>query len=247
MVQWRRSMFFLHRAAQVECLDAPDRPDSELCDGYHWLAKVNHLTRFSRPFEVWLPRELGEDACRRLTLLDVGAGDGLLGRCLEQWAAARGWDWQVTNLDFNPRALALNPGGRNVVGSAAALPFPDDAFDVVIASQMTHHLETEADVVRHFAEAHRVARRAALICDMHRNVFFYALLAATLTAMRLPAWLRQDGMVSVKRGWRVPEWRAFAQRAGLPHSRVWFEHGTRVLLCSRKAPVGAVEKSGLRA
>jgi hypothetical protein len=108
---------------------------------------------------------------------------------------------------------------------------------------MTHHLETEADVVRHFAEAHRVARRAALICDMHRNAFFYALLAATLTAMQLPAWLRQDGMVSVKRGWRVPEWQDFANRAGLPDARVWFEHGTRVLLCSRK-DFGRATESG---
>jgi SAM-dependent methyltransferase len=142
-------MFFRHRAAQAECLDAPDRPEAELRDGYLWLGKVNHLTRFSRPFEVWLPRELGEEACRRLSILDVGAGDGLLGRCLEDWAAQRGWDWQVTNLDMNARALALNPTGRNVTGSATALPFPDDAFDVVIASQMTHHLETETDVVAH--------------------------------------------------------------------------------------------------
>ena len=227
-------MFFRHRAAQAECLDAPDRPEAELRDGYLWLGKVNRLTRFSRPFEVWLPRELGEEACRQLTILDVGAGDGLLGRCLEDWAARRGWDWQVTNLDLNPRALALNPSGRNAVGSATALPFPDNAFDVVIASQMTHHLETEADVVAHFAEAHRVARRAALICDMHRNVFFYLALTVTLTAMQLPAWLRRDGMVSVKRGWRVGEWRDFARRASLPDSRVWFEHGTRVLLWARK-------------
>jgi SAM-dependent methyltransferase len=237
MLQWERSMFFRHRAAQAECLDAPDRPEAELRDGYLWLGKVNHLTRFSRPFEVWLPRELGEEACRRLSILDVGAGDGLLGRCLEDWAAQRGWDWQVTNLDMNARALALNPTGRNVTGSATALPFPDDAFDVVIASQMTHHLETETDVVAHFGEAHRVARRAALICDMHRNVLFYAILAVTLTVMRLPEWLRRDGMVSVKRGWRVGEWRDFARRASLPDSRVWFEHGTRVLLCSRKGRI----------
>jgi SAM-dependent methyltransferase len=227
-------MFFRHRAAQAECLDAPDQTDAEVRDGYFWLGRVNRLTRFSRPFEVWLPRELGDAACRKLTLLDVGAGDGLLGRTLEAWAATKGWDWRVTNLDLNARALALNPSGRNVAGSATALPFPDNAFDVVIASQMTHHLETEADVVAHFREAHRVAGRAALICDMHRNAFFYAALAVVLTLMRLPAWLRSDGLVSVRRGWRVPEWRACARRAGLPTARVWFEHGTRILLCAPK-------------
>ncbi len=234
MLECPRSMFFRHRAAQAECLDAPDQTDAAVREGYLWLGRVNQLTRFSRPFEIWLPRELGEEACRKLTLLDVGAGDGLLGRTLEAWAAAKGWDWQVTNLDMNARALALNPSGRNVAGSATALPFPDDAFDVVIASQMTHHLETEAEVVAHFREAHRVARRTALVCDMHRNALFYLVLAAVLTAMRVPAWLRSDGLVSVKRGWRVPEWRAYAQRAGLADAKVWFEHGTRILLSARK-------------
>ena len=67
-----------------------------------------------------------------------------------------------SNCDLSPRALALNVGGRNVVGSAMALPFPDNAFDVVVASQMTHHLESDADVARHFAEAYRVARKAVV-------------------------------------------------------------------------------------
>jgi SAM-dependent methyltransferase len=191
-------MFFSERARQAECLDAPDRSDADIRDAYHWLGRVNHLTRFSRPFEVAIPRELGEEACRKLTILDVGAGDCLLGKCLGASARQKNWNWEFTNCDLSPRALALNGGGRNVVGSAMALPFPDNSFDVVVASQMTHHLESDADVAQHFAEAYRVARKAVLICDLHRNVFFYMALGLTLTVMRLPRWrLKTDGARNV--------------------------------------------------
>ena len=227
-------MFFRERSQQAECLDAPERSDAEIRAAYHWLGRINRLTRFSRPFEVTLPRELGEEGCRRLTLLDVGAGDGLMGRNLEPWAAARGWQWEITNCDLSPRALALNPTGRNVVGSATELPFPDNSFDVVVASQMTHHLDSDDAVRRHFAEAYRVARRGILICDLHRNPFFYAVLGLTLVAMRMPAWIRHDGLVSVRRGWRVPEWERLAREAGLKNYRAWMEHGTRVLLFAEK-------------
>jgi hypothetical protein len=227
-------MFFRERSQQAECLDGPERSDADIRDAYHWLGRINHLTRFSWPFERTVTRELGEGACRRLTVLDVGAGDGLLGRNLEPWALARGWQWEVTNCDLSPRALALNPTGRNVVGSATELPFPDSSFDVVVASQMTHHLDSDDAVKRHFAEAYRVSRKGVVICDLHRNPFFYAVLGLTLLAMRMPAWIRSDGLVSVRRGWRVPEWERLARDAGLKNYRAWMEHGTRVLLFAKK-------------
>ena len=228
-------MFFSERAVQAECLDAPERSDAEIRDAYHWLGRVNRFTRFSWPFERALPRELGPDRCRSLTLRDVGAGDGLLGRCLETWAKSQGWDWRVTNCDLSPRALALNPSGRNVVASATRLPFPDNSFDVVIASQMTHHLDSEQAVRDHFAEGYRVCRKGLLFCDLHRNVFFYLVLGITLTLMRLPAWVRSDGLISVRRGWRVPEWQQLAAEAGLKNYKAWMEHGTRVLLFASKS------------
>jgi len=227
-------MFFSERAAQAECLDAPELSDADIRDAYDWLGRVNRFTRFSWPFERWLVRELGAEQCRALSILDVGAGDGLLGRCLEAFAQRQGWQWQVTNCDISPRALALNPSGRNVVGSATQLPFADNSFDVVVASQMTHHLDSNAAVRAHFSEAHRVSRKATLLCDLHRNVFFYIGLAITLTLMRLPTWLRSDGLVSVRRGWRVHEWEQLAAEAGFRNYKAWMEHGTRVLLFAAK-------------
>jgi hypothetical protein len=75
-----------------------------------------------------------------------------------------------------------------------------------------------------------VAKRLVLICDLHRNRFFWLALAALLWSIRLPREFRRDGLLSIERGWRVPDWRRLAEAAGLTNARIWQEHGTRILL-----------------
>jgi SAM-dependent methyltransferase len=227
-------MFLRERSTQAESLDSLERPVADITSSYRQLARLNRLFFFSHPFVITLPRLLGTEACRSLTLLDVGAGDGLLGRRLEAWALRRGWRWEVTNLDANPHALALNPGGRNLTGSALALPFPDAHFDVVIASQMTHHF-TDAEVVTHFREAWRVTRRAVLLSDLHRNAFLYALVWLGSRAVGFNREMRADGATSVRRGFHLDEWRRHAAAAGIPDARIWLYAGTRIMLAARKA------------
>ena len=84
-------MFFGRRSTQAEYLDTPGRSPAEIAADYRELGRVNRLFKFSQPFQWVLTRRLGPSRCRELTLLDVGAGDGLLGRDLAGWAGQRGW------------------------------------------------------------------------------------------------------------------------------------------------------------
>src|ERR1041384_142263 len=133
-------MFLSQRAMQAEYSDSADRSVAEVADGDRQLARVNRVFLFSHPFEYLLPRLLGKQRCSVLSLLDLGAGDGSMGNQLARWAARQGWNWRFTNVDTNGQALCLNSSRRNVVASVLALPFRDASFDVVVASQMTHHL-----------------------------------------------------------------------------------------------------------
>ncbi|MEO5803839.1 MAG: methyltransferase domain-containing protein [Verrucomicrobiota bacterium] len=226
-------MFLSHRATQAEYFDSPDRSFSETAESYQELARINRLFHFAEPFQRFLPRILGEEKCRSLTVLDLGAGDGSLGKELGRWATERGWLWEITNLDSNPHALQIC-SGKTIVGSALALPFHNESFDVVIANQMTHHLANDVEISQHFREAWRVARHAVLLSDMQRNAFLYAIIWAVLHAGNFPKRFRDDGLLSVKRGFRVGEWRELAKQAGIKEAKVWSHFGARAMLSAKK-------------
>jgi len=221
-------MFLSRRSTQAEYFDTL-RPERETAQFYASLARLNRLFLFARPFQRTLPALLGGDSCKRLSLLDLGAGDGLLGKVLGQWAAKRNWKWETTNLDVNVRALSANSGTANVAGSVAALPFRDRSFDVVIASQMTHHL-TDEQAEQHLREGWRVARQALVISDLHRNAALYAGLWLVLRLGRFPRNVGDDGLLSVRRGWHVDELDRIARKAGIAEAKVWLYFGARVLL-----------------
>ncbi len=177
-------MFFHERSTQAEYFDAPGLSEAGRAAALSELDRINRLCQFSHPFVSRLPSWLGKERCARLEILDVGAGTGLLGERLSGWARRRGWDWRFTNLDANPINLKPGSTAKNVTGSALQLPFADGSFDLVVASQMTHHL-TDEQVVQHWREAWRVTRDAMFICDLHRNAGLYAMLWLTLRLMRV--------------------------------------------------------------
>lgn len=87
------------------------------------------------------------------TVLDVGAGDGALGRLL----ANTGVRW--VGLDLSTRLLADAPRPA-VRADATLLPFPAATFDAVTALYMLYHLPEPALAI---AEARRVLRPGGLI------------------------------------------------------------------------------------
>jgi SAM-dependent methyltransferase len=83
------------------------------------------------------------------SVLDVGCGTGELTAVLREECPGR-----VVGLDRDPDLLVHAPAPV-VRGDARSLPFPDDAFDVVVCQALLVNLPDPAAVVREFA---RVAR-----------------------------------------------------------------------------------------
>jgi SAM-dependent methyltransferase len=92
-------------------------------------------------------------------VLDVAAGTGVVARALAPSVRA------VVAIDATPAMLEAAPRVPNVVfmrGDAAALPFPDGSFDVVVCRFAVHHFEEPATPVAEMRRCLRAGGRLAV-------------------------------------------------------------------------------------
>jgi len=109
---------------------------------YHWREYAKKDSAYRR----YVDGLLGWITVRGNTVLDVGAGDGLITSKLN----AKGIELEPTGV-----ALAQKHGADVIEGDAVALPFADGAFDVVLVGDVIEHLPDPTPAIR---EARRVLR-----------------------------------------------------------------------------------------
>jgi SAM-dependent methyltransferase len=190
----------------MQRVDTPEILDSDACPAGEVEVSLRDLVRINRWFggvatsAALVERVAQRAGCRRLSLLEVAAGSGEVTRMVAEMVGRSGIALDVTLLD---RAQThLFDGGRAVVGDGLALPFAENAFDVVSCNLFAHHLDPEG--LRCFVkEALRISRCAVLINDLVRHPLHLALVYAAFPLMRSHV-SRADGVASVRRAY-VPE------------------------------------------
>ena len=92
-----------------------------------------------------------------LTMLEVGAGNGYFSAQLNHF-------FDLIALDFSDNMLAMNPlpGDQKIQGDAEALPYEDDAFDVVFCGNLLHHL---VEPIKAVNEMKRVAKSHVVLVE----------------------------------------------------------------------------------
>ncbi len=110
--------------------------------------------------------------------------------------------------------LTRDNGVAVVMGDGEALPFAAKSVDVVIASQVLHHLP-RAVAVRWIAGFDRVARRAVVLADLRRSHVAMAGMWLAGYALRMGATTRHDAVVSLRRGYTRAEFTGMLREAGV--------------------------------
>ncbi|MEP6474040.1 MAG: methyltransferase domain-containing protein [Gemmatimonadota bacterium] len=162
-----------------------------------------------------------EPAGRTLTLLDVGTGAGDLPRAAVAWARAHGIEIRPLGLERHPVAarLARSAGLTTMLASGESLPLRARSVDLVLVSQVAHHLEPAALELL-MRECDRVARRAVIVADLRRSVVAGGLFWIGSRLLGFDPSTQADGQLSIRRGFSAAELRGALTRAGV-QGRVW--------------------------
>jgi 2-polyprenyl-3-methyl-5-hydroxy-6-metoxy-1,4-benzoquinol methylase len=216
------------RSRQDEQMDAPDLDPAVYERVLHDLARVNRWTFTARPTIAFLDRALGSAA--RFRLLDVGFGDGDVLRAIARWARRRGVDAELVGVDLNAASVAAaraaTPPELAIDYRAGDYRDQPEAFDVIVSSQVAHHM-TDEQLLAFLRHMEAAARRGWLVCDLHRHGLAHRSFPLLARALRVHRIVREDGRLSIARSFRPDEWRAVLAQAGVPAD------GVRVV---RRAP-----------
>jgi SAM-dependent methyltransferase len=213
-----------------ELLDHPDAEPGAVAASLQYIAVAN------RWFGGWWAVRRGLTRvttlipkATRLTLLDVGCGLGDLAARAVTWGGRRGFEIVPIGLERHRTAasLAKENGVTTMLGCAGALPIAEKSVDLIVASQLVHHLTPEA-IVAFCQAADRAARRGVIIADLRRSPLASAGFRIGSHLFGFDPVTKADGLTSIRRGFSAPELTALLARARVP-ARVEQTPGFRLL------------------
>ena len=172
----------------------------------------------------------------RWTLLDVGSGSGDIARAAVAAAHRHGIALTPVGIDVNRTAarLARSGGLSTIVADGSRLPLGPRSVDVIVASQVLHHLPRAA-AVRWIASFDRVARRVVVLADLRRSRVAMAGVWAASLCLAMSGQSRHDAVLSLKRGYTRAEFSDMLREAGV-QAMARYRPGARIVAAWSPGP-----------
>jgi 2-polyprenyl-3-methyl-5-hydroxy-6-metoxy-1,4-benzoquinol methylase len=177
------------------------------------------------------------------SVLEVGCGGGDVLVWLARAARAEGISLELCGLDSDARAvaharhaLASYPEARVRHASLDELDLIGESADYVLCNHVLHHLPPQ-EIVDALRTLRRAARRRLLINDLERSRSAYWLFSALARVAFRRSFVAEDGCLSIRKGFRVPELQAACRQADFPRaSRVFRAAPWRVVIVAPADP-----------
>jgi SAM-dependent methyltransferase len=233
MPSWGASVGWLVPARRrgPEILDDPATDAFVVRRSLADVARANALFGGRRAVCRELADVLATSRGESLTLLDVGTGCGDVPAAARALARRTGTRLRTIAVESSaPLASAAHGPDLPVArGTALALPFRDRSVDIVICSQLLHHFTDDA-AARVLREMNRVARRCVIVSDLRRSWLAAGGIWLASWPLLFHPVSRHDGVLSVLRGYTVPELRDLVRdaigRAPVARTRAGFRVAT---------------------
>lgn len=237
-----------HRAALVERMDEDDCCEKRLLRTVRQFSSLNRLvSRYRFILGHWVLNDMRRDRHRDYHLLDMGAGGCDIAAWLLCEARSLGLRLRVTACDSDARivryagSVHAHTPGLTICSADVLRDDPAEVVDYVFANHFLHHLSDEQIVLLLMRWAPRVRRRL-VFSDLRRSYSAY-LGHALLSCFYPRSFIREDGLTSIRRGFRAEELLQLASQAGLGDiSSVQALRPSRLVLVCEPKPAGAEAK-----
>ena len=227
---------FTKRSLELEIIDTGDYTAAEYERFLREIRFINRWLGDVTALKETLLREIENQNLNEFSVLDVGAGSGELLRVAAKFARRTNRKASLCGLELNARSAAAIieesvefPNIRAVRADALKLPFADNSFDYSFCSLFAHHFRDDK-IVEILTEMRRVSRRRIFVIDLHRNQSAYRGYKLFSVIFRLGRLTRNDGALSILRGFLPDELADLGAQANLQNIQITNHSPARLVL-----------------
>ena len=211
-----------HRTHLPEIMDDFDMEGETLRDALDKIAKINQLLGGNKLTLEGVKEILSKSPTEgRITIVDVGCGNGDMLRALADYAEDNNLEFDLIGIDANQftvnYAKELSISYPNIKYRCEDIFDKDFAtlqYDIVLCTLTLHHFKDD-EIIKLLNVFNANARLGIVINDLQRSSISYRLFQALCFVFRLNDMSREDGLVSILRGFRKTELEQFSKQLNL--------------------------------
>lgn len=224
---------FKNRSTEKELMDDFSMDDSVLYRSLDTLAAINQWlggNQLTMKAVKTLLKEIPPS--RELTIVDLGCGNGDMLRRIAEVARKHHRKVKLIGIDANEftvnYARKKSTAYQEISYLHQTIPSADFnalTYDMVLCTLFLHHF-TDAEILNLLTHICAKAEVGVVINDLHRSRWAYILF--NLLTLFIPnPMIRQDGLISISKGFKKTELQNFAHQLQVPNSRIQWKWAFR--------------------
>lgn len=168
-----------------------------------------------------------------ISIVDVGCGNGDMLRTLADYGSKQNLNFRLTGIDANNytinHAQKLSENYSNISYKCEDIfsqPFEELKYDIVLCTLTLHHFKDD-EILQLMTIFDSNSRVGIVINDLHRNALAYRLFQGLCFAFQLNTMSREDGLVSILRGFKKEELVHFSKKLNLTNYKIQWKWAFR--------------------
>lgn len=211
-----------YRTNEAEIMDDFLLQGDELQDALDKIAKINQLLGGNSLTLNGLKTLLEHsDKSSLITIVDIGCGNGDMLRYVSEFGENEGYNFNLIGIDANAftikHAENLSTHYPNISYQCQDIfdeSFNQIKYDIILCTLTLHHFKNE-EIIKLAKQFYANCTTGIVINDLHRSKLAYRLFQVICTLFSLNKMSREDGLVSILRGFKKEDLEQLSKQIGL--------------------------------
>lgn len=211
-----------YRTDASEIMDDFELEGEILQDALDKIAKINQLLGGNKLTLDGVKKLLKDiNKSSEITIVDVGCGNGDMLRYIADFGTKNNHNFKLIGIDANAftinHAENLSVNYSNIEYKCIDIfseQFDELKYDIILCTLTLHHFKNY-EIINLVKQFYKNSTIGIVINDLHRSKISYRLFQAVCYVFNLNKMSKEDGLVSILRGFKKQELVSFSKELGL--------------------------------